>query len=346
MSTAAKPETGRAVATVDQKRQTLTELFSSEDALKYITPFLPEGADVKRVVATVLLAIKMDQTGALKKCSPESLVIGVARIQQWGLELGTTAHLLPFKGIAVPVADYKGLAELMVASGAVRYVEAHAVYEGDEFTYRLGLEPKIDHVPATPRAKGAKITFAYCILHLPFARFAFDVMSADDIDDIRQRYSKQWKEGPLPAWYAKKTVVRQVAKLVPKNPRLAKALLTMEQERSVEFEMTPGSATLPALRDEDEITVPQGALMAGDGEEAEPIPYMLSAEGAEGADDDEPLASPKQKTRILALLDVADINDARRVELATEAGKPTCTFKRAHEIIAHLARLVPQGAAE
>jgi recombination protein RecT len=171
--------------------------------------------------------------------------------------LGVTAHLLPFGTEATPVADYKGLAELMIASGAVKNVETHVVYDGDEFTYQFGLDPKLVHVPASPRKKGAQITYAYCILHLPFARFAFDVMCAADIEEIRQKYSKQWKNGPLPAWYAKKTVVRQVAKLVPRNPRLAKMLSVLEQERDVEFDAVPDAKRIEALRDEDEITVPR-----------------------------------------------------------------------------------------
>jgi recombinational DNA repair protein RecT len=82
-------------------------------------------------------------------------------------------------------------------------------------------------------------------------------MNAADIEEIRQKYSKQWKNGPLPAWYAKKTVVRQVAKLVPRNPRLAKMLAVMEEEREVEFDAVPDAKRIEALRDEDEITVPR-----------------------------------------------------------------------------------------
>lgn len=252
------------VATV--KEHPVVELLTGENGRQYIEAFLPEGTDIKRVAASVMLAIANDKTKALGKCTPRSLVLGVARIQQWGLELGTTAHLIPFGTEATPVADYKGLAELMIGSGAVKSVETHVVYRGDEFSYRFGLDPKIDHIPANPREKGAAITFAYCILHLPFGRFAFDVMNAADIDEIRQKFSKQWKSGPLPAWYAKKTVVRQVAKLVPKNPRLAKMLAIMEQEREVEFDVIPDAKKIEALRDEDEIVTPLDEREPGDEE--------------------------------------------------------------------------------
>ncbi len=264
-----------------QPKNSIMDLFMSDRAQSFIAPFLPEGADPRRVAATVLLAVRMDKTGVLRKCTPESLVLGVARVQQWGLELGTTAHLLPFGNKmevrddatgnlverkvyeATPVADYKGLAELMVRSGAVRHVEAHAVYEADEFKYRFGLNPQIDHVPALPRKEGARITHAYVILHLPFGRFAFEVMGAEEIDEIRKKHSKQWKDGPLQGWYAKKTVVRQIAKTVPKNPRMAaenaklgEALAVMEDEQRLEFGATGQAKAIEAGPAEDEIVMP------------------------------------------------------------------------------------------
>lgn len=232
------------------------KLFTSDKAREIIQAFVPEGVNLDRVAASVLLAIKNDKTGALKKCTPESLVLGVARIQQWGLELGVTAHLLPFKGEATPVADYKGLAELMIGSGAIRFIDTKVVYEGDAFEYRLGLDAKLNHTPCA-RVKRGPITHAYAILHLPFGRLVFDVMTAEDIDEIRQTYSKQWKAGPLQPWYAKKTIVRQISKLVPKNPRLAKVLAVIDADREVEVDLTPHEPALASLRasvmeDEDE----------------------------------------------------------------------------------------------
>lgn len=236
------------VAVQDKKVHPVVELFTSDAAKRYIEKFLPKGVDLERVAATVLMAMQNDKTGKLAKCKPESLILGVARIMQWGLELGTTAHLLPFDGVATPVADYKGLAELMIGSGAVRYVDAQVVYEGDAFEYRLGLDAKLNHTPISKGKRGA-ITHAYCILHLPFGRQVFTVMPVEDIEEIRQKFSKQWKNGPLPAWYAKKTVVRQVSKLVPKNPKLAKVLAVMEQDRDIEVEKdpTPGAPRVESL---------------------------------------------------------------------------------------------------
>lgn len=243
------------IPTEDRKVHPIISLFTGESAQQYIAKFLPEGVDLERVAASVLLAVKNDKTKMLGKCTPESLVLGVARIQQWGLELGVTAHLLPFKNNdagtieATPVADYKGLAELMISTGAVRFIDPKVVYQGDKFDYRLGTDARIDHTPCSKKQRGP-ITHAYVLIHLPGGRIVFDVMLAEDIDEIRQRYSKQWKGGPLPAWYAKKTLVRQVSKLIPKNPRyadaFAKIAAVFEDERAVEIE--DGDRPVAALR--------------------------------------------------------------------------------------------------
>jgi phage RecT family recombinase len=249
-------QTGTPGIVASGARNAIVELFTGDKAQTYIKAFLPEGADLQRVAATVLLAIQKDDTGALAKCTPRSLILGVARIQQWGLELGTTAHLLPFKNTktneteATPVADYKGLAELMIGSGAVKFIQTKAVYEGDFFEYSLGVGESafLRHRPG-PKAKRGPITHAYVIFDLQFGRQVFDVMLAEDIEEIRQNFSKQWKSGPLKAWYAMKTVLRQASKLVPKNPRLAKAFAVMDQDRELEGEdLTPTAPRAAALR--------------------------------------------------------------------------------------------------
>lgn len=225
-----------------------------------IAAFLPEGVNVDRVIAAVSLALNDPERGrALAACDPASVVRAVGRIAQWGLEVGTTAHLVPFGQTCTPVADYKGLAELMVASGAVRHVEARAVYEHDDFVCVQGLNPDLRHQPA-PASRRGKIVGAYCILRLPFGRSAFEFMPIEDIDAIRLKHSKQWKSGECPAWYAAKTVVRRAAKLIPTNPRLASALARIDGDEAVALEALPGRASLALAA--GEVAEPRHAALA------------------------------------------------------------------------------------
>lgn len=196
-----------------------------------IEPFLFPGQTVERVMQAVYLATK--QEPKILNCTGESIVRAVARVAQWGLEVGTTAHLVPFGDQCTPVADYKGLGELMLAARAIRQApEAACVYEHETFAMERGLYPRLEHQVIHDPAKRGKLIGAYCVLRPTGAGTVpvFEYLAIEEIDAIRQKHSKQWKQGPCPPWYAKKTVVRQAAKLVPKNPRLATILAETDDE--------------------------------------------------------------------------------------------------------------------
>jgi recombination protein RecT len=219
-------------AVVELTRKNFVAEMSKDSRLAIIRPFLPDGVDVERVIRAAQMAV--EKTPELLKCTPQSIVIAIAKIQSWGLEIGSTAHLLPFGSECTPCADYKGLIELMIGSGAVRHVEARAVYEKDLFEYEYGLNERLVHRPCKDAKVRGPIVAAYCVLTLPYNQKVFEVMSAVDIDSIRLKHSRQWKSGPLTAWYAAKTVVRQVSKLIPKNPKLAKILAAVEEDARAE----------------------------------------------------------------------------------------------------------------
>lgn len=266
--------TSTAVANGNGKGGGLSGLLTSEKAQARIAPFLPEGVKYDRVVAAAQLAAANNPD--IAKCDPASIVMAVAKAMQWGLEIGETVHLVPFGRTLTAVADYKGLAQLMIASRCVRHVEAHCVYEHDGFEYVQGSEARLWHQPVSDRKARGALKGAYVLLHLPFGVRAFDYMSIEDIDEIRQKYSKQWKKGPVPAWYAKKTVVRQVSKLVPKDPRLAKAFAVLEQDVAEEFGGMPAIA--PA--DDDEIPGAPARAQLASGEVREMGPEWEEDQGS------------------------------------------------------------------
>lgn len=217
-------------------RREVMEVLRRDEAKERIAQLLPEGVNVERVLGAVSLALSDPKTGpALAQCTPESVLRAVARISQWGLEIGTTAHLVPFGGVCTPVADWKGLIELMIASGALRAAKPVVVWEGDDFDYAQGLEPRLVHV-AAPVGQRGKLRGAYVVYTLPGNVRDFLYMPIEDIDAIRLAHSKQWKNGDCPPWYAQKTVVRQLSKIIPKNPRLARLMAPLaDDEEPVSF---------------------------------------------------------------------------------------------------------------
>jgi recombination protein RecT len=162
----------------------------------------------------------------LLDCSPASVALALAVVAQWGLDIGLTAHLVPFGKVCTPIVDYKGYIELICQAGA-RKVEAYVVRQGDEFEVERGTNEHLRHVP---KSSTGEITHAYAIVWLRGGIPQFEVMTAEEIDAIRRSKSKSWKNGPLQSWYARKTVIRQIAKYVPKTARLQSALTTDEQE--------------------------------------------------------------------------------------------------------------------
>ncbi len=213
-----------------------------------IAPMLPRGVTAERMLQAALLCATLDATGKLAQCTPKSLALGVARIAQWGLEPGVTAHLVPFGTTATAVADYKGLIQLMRECGS--RIDAQVVREGDVFEYEMGLTPMLRHVP---RGKAAPIVAAYCIVRRRGEEPTFEVMTADEIDAIRQKHSKQWKAGALPEWYARKTVVRRASKYVPMyGDAGAKLRMALEQDVEVsddiqDAEITPLGGEVRAI---------------------------------------------------------------------------------------------------
>lgn len=236
-------------------RQRVAAILLSEDAKRQIAPFIPHGASLERVVSTVNQVVA--ENPELLECTPESLIMAVGRGVKWDLEFGETVHLVPFnvkvskrgqpdqwEKRAKALRDWKGDIELVVKSGAARAVDAQCFYENEHFRYEQGTHPFIEHHPIVDPVKRGKMLGAYgWALISQRAPLKIAVMSVAEIDKIRQEKSKSNKEGALPDWYARKTMVHQVTKAIPKNPNLAKVLREFEREEvedipEAEFEVT------------------------------------------------------------------------------------------------------------
>lgn len=156
-------------------------------------------------------------------CSPASIARGVLRVAQTGLSLGVSCDLLPFGGTCTFSPRYTGIIELALSSG-VRAVNADVVYDDDIlFEYQKGTSFLLNHRRG-PR-KG-KITHFYAIGEIKTGSYVFEVMTRDEVEAHKTKFSKQWKTTAIEQciWYGKKTAIRQLSKFLPKNSRFAAAL--------------------------------------------------------------------------------------------------------------------------
>ena len=249
MTAATKHEPQQQAAAQPQERKPslLDQILESSKTQDRIIPFLKTDTDYYRVASAVRLYAQMhpDTMG----CTPASIQAAIIKVAQWGLEIGETAHLVPFnvnvapKGQPAkwekhltPIADYKGLIQLMLASGVVRHIEPpRLVYENETFKETLGSHRTLLHEPIHDRKARGKMKGVYVVFWVRFQIRDWLYMPIEDVEDIRQTYSKQHKTGEMPGWYPKKTVIRQVGKYMPRDPRLARAFAVIADEAREEF---------------------------------------------------------------------------------------------------------------
>ena len=188
-----------------------------------IAKALPSVITPERFTRIVLSAISVNPK--LGECTPTSFLGAMMTSAQLGLEVNTPlgqAYVLPYMNHGVMEAQfqlgYKGLIDLAYRSGEVEVIQAHVVYEHDEFTCEYGLEPKLTHKPAD-KDRGEPIK-VYAVFKTKSGGFGFEVMSMDDVKRHAAKYSKAYGSNFSP-WktnfeeMAKKTVLKRVLKYAP-----------------------------------------------------------------------------------------------------------------------------------
>ena len=105
----------------------------------------------------------------------------------------------------------KGLMDLAYRSGEISVIQAHTVYENDEFSYEFGLDPKLTHKPAV-KERGEPVAF-YAMFKTKDGGYGFEVMSVEDVRKHAKKYSKSYGSDYSP-WntsfveMSKKTVLK------------------------------------------------------------------------------------------------------------------------------------------
>jgi recombination protein RecT len=193
--------------------------------------FLPAGVDLERIVGELFLLCQ--KTPALAQVPPTKLIPALGRAIATGGVLGEDVYLVPFKGDVTVIVDYKYKVARIVQAGGARAITARAVYEKEHFEIHYGTEERIEHRPLAPSERG-KLRGAYAIARVNAWTIKIEWMELADIEVIRSK-SQSWSRGECPAWYAKKTVVNQIAKLLPKNARLSPILAEIAAEEREEF---------------------------------------------------------------------------------------------------------------
>lgn len=227
-----------------------------------IAKALPSVITPERFTRIILSAVST--TPKLADCTPASFMGAMMQAAQLGLEANTPlgqAYLIPRWSNKKKVNEcnfqigYKGLIDLAYRSGQVSTIGAYVVYEHDEFSYSLGLNPDIKHVPVMEN-RGDPVAF-YAVVKMKDGGFAFDVMSIQDVREHAQKFSESVKNGTFSPWttnfeeMAKKTVLKRALKYCPMKSDFVRAVTmddTIKTDISDDMSLVP-----PVIEAEGEV---------------------------------------------------------------------------------------------
>ena len=190
---------------------------------KLLADYMPNEKSVNSFI-TNALRFKSQQP-LLARCSAKSINSCLLAIAEYGLSLSMQeVYLIPYGNELTLQLGYKGLISLAYQSGDVKSINSETVHQGDEFNVTLGSSNCIVHCPDFNSEKtAATMIAAYCICELNSGGRVIKVMTRQQIDEHRAKFSKSrgrsnpWETSFLAM--AQKTVLKQALKLCPKSVR-------------------------------------------------------------------------------------------------------------------------------
>lgn len=223
-----------AVVQAAKNPTTLLGMIRQPNFQKQMALAMPKSMTPDRLTRIVMTECR--KTPALLKCAPESFYGAVLQCAALGLEPGSAlghCYLLPFgngkdrsgRPNAQLIIGYRGMIDLARRSGQIISLQAWTVHAQDTFNYQLGLDPDIQHVPASTADRGP-VTHVYAVAKLKGGGIQFEVMSRAEIEKVRST-SKAGNTGPWASHWeemAKKTVIRRLFKYLPVSIEAVRAV--------------------------------------------------------------------------------------------------------------------------
>lgn len=173
------------------------------------------------------------QNRALRNCKPETILASIIVASQIGLEPGIVGqgYLIPYMDTCTFVPGWQGLVGLLNNSGRAT-AWTGSVFEGDEFRVSLGSNPSLHHAPGPNFGDQDKLTHVYAVGKVNGSEIP--VIEAWPIVRIwkhRDRFNKVGDKHysfSHPEMYARKVVLLQVLKYMPRSIELSNALVANE----------------------------------------------------------------------------------------------------------------------
>ncbi len=219
--------TAASTALANQDRNSPAALIKSHQAflqqrLDKLGAWVTAGVRPEALIRFTLLDLQNSE--ALRRCTPTSVYLALLGCAQTGLEPGALrqeAFLVPFKGVATFMPGWRGLVKMAKRSREVLNITANVVREADEFDLDLGTTPTLRHKPLLRGDRG-EVIGAYAYASLAHGLPEIEWMDLEDLKAIETAGTKGGKVSPAYAnWrdqMQRKAPIRRLCKRLPLGP--------------------------------------------------------------------------------------------------------------------------------
>lgn len=150
---------------------------------------------VKRLTGTLISAVASSEQ--LQSCVPATILAAALRGEGAGLILGIGYHIVPYGTTAVYITSYKGLIQLAIAGGDVKYIDVIAVREGEYIGRNSRTKrPEFDFsiYKDEEEEKQHDVIGYYAYIEKKDGYFRSEYMSLNAILDHADKYSKSFSK--------------------------------------------------------------------------------------------------------------------------------------------------------
>jgi recombination protein RecT len=199
-------------------------LLAGVDSIKQALPGHLKPDRMLRLAVTAF-----STTPALRECTAHSILASIVVAAQLGLEPGIAGqgYLIPYKGTCTFVPGWQGLVGLLNNTGRATAWTA-CVFEGDPFEFSMGSHPRIEHKPGPNYGDATKIAWVYACgkvngSEVPVIE-VWPIARVWKHRDINNKVGKSHYSFRHPEMYARKVVLLQVLKYMPRSIEMNNAL--------------------------------------------------------------------------------------------------------------------------
>lgn len=206
------------------------KVFMQKNYLVQIKNFFGDEKQALKFLSSMFSSL--ERTPELMRCDMPTVINSFMTMAQLGLmpsNVSGEAYVLPYKGKAQFQLGYQGLVTLFYRAGGTN-IRAEIVRKNDKFSLKNGV---IDHeidVMQSNAERGEPVA-AYAIAVVNGTEIS-KAMNSKDIMEIGRNFSKSFGSDFTPwnpkndpeLWMWKKTVLKQLGKMMPKNETIYRAI--------------------------------------------------------------------------------------------------------------------------